>query len=98
MIIVTGTVMAKSDSLQELLKLCVEHVHRSRLEPGCLMHSVHQDVEDPNRVVFLEKWVDLDALRTHFGVEAGRAFARSLGALSTEPSTLEIYEAVATAV
>ena len=32
------------------------------LEPGCLLHSVHHDVEDPNRLVFVEHWADHDAL------------------------------------
>ena len=42
------------ETLPEVLRLSLEHVNRSRLEPGCLLHSVHRDVEDPNRVVFLE--------------------------------------------
>ena len=37
-----------------------EHVRRSRTEPGCLLHSVHQNVEDPSVVVFLEHWEDRD--------------------------------------
>jgi quinol monooxygenase YgiN len=69
-------------------------VRRSRLEPGCLLHSVHQDVEDPNRVVFLEHWLDLNALRIHFRVPESRAFAKALNELASEPATMEIFEAV----
>lgn len=93
MIIVTGSVTATPAALPEVLRLAVEHVHRSRLEPGCLLHSVHQDVENPNRVVFLEHWLDRDALRVHFGVAESREFAKALRALASEASTLEIYEA-----
>ena len=93
MIIVTGSVTADPDALPEILRLALEHVHRSRLEPGCLLHSVHHDVENPNRVVFLEHWLDRDALRFHFGVPESREFAKTLRALASEPSTLEIYEA-----
>jgi quinol monooxygenase YgiN len=93
MIIVTGSVTANPDALPEVLRLAVEHVHRSRLEPGCLLHSVHQDVENPNRVVFLEHWLDRDALKVHFGVPESRAFAKALTSLASEPTTLEIYEA-----
>ena len=92
MIIVTGSATANPDALPEVLRLSVEHVHRSRLEPGCLLHSVHQDVENPNRVVFLEHWLDHVALRVHFGVAESREFAKALRSLATEP-TLEIYEA-----
>jgi len=75
------------------LRISLEHVHGSRLEPGCLLHSVHQDVEGPNRVVFLEHWLDLNALKVHFGVLESRAFAKALNGLASEPPTLEIYEA-----
>jgi quinol monooxygenase YgiN len=92
MIIVTGSVKARPETLQEVLRLSLEHVHRSRLEPGCLMHSVHQDVEDANRVVFLEHWIDRDALTVHFGVPESRAFVRALNVHAAEPATLEIYE------
>jgi quinol monooxygenase YgiN len=93
MIIVTGAVKANPDALKEVLRFSLEHVRRSRLEPGCLLHSVHQDVENPNRVVFLEHWLDRDALKVHFGVPESRAFAKALNELASEPPTMEIYEA-----
>ncbi len=93
MIIVTGSVQAQPDRLDDVLALSVEHVHRSRAEPGCLLHTVHQDVEDPLRVVFLEHWQDADALRTHFAVPASSAFVAGLTDLVTGNPTLEIYDA-----
>ena len=93
MIIVTGSVRARPETHDEVLRLSLEHVHRSRLEPGCLLHSVHHDVEDANRLVFLEHWVDRDALMTHFRVPESGAFATALGELAAEPPSLEIYEA-----
>ena len=98
MIIVTGSVQARPDRLDEVLRRSLDHVHRSRAEPGCLLHSVHQDVEDPNRVVFLEHWADLDALRTHFAVPASGAFITALQPLVDGSPTLEIYDATPTAV
>src|SRR5438034_278156 len=93
MIIVTGNVKARPETRDEVLRLSLEHVQRSRLEPGCRFHSVHRDVEEPDRLVFLEHWVDHDALMTHFGVPASRAFAKALGELASEPPTIEIYDA-----
>ena len=98
MIIVTGRVLARPDTLEELRRISLEHVHRSRLEPGCLLHSVHQDVENANRLVFVEHWLDRDALRAHFGVPASRAFAKALGELAAEPPSMEIYAAEPVAV
>lgn len=92
-IIVTGSVTAKPDAVDEVVRLGLEHVERSRLEPGCLLHSVHVDVEDPNRIVFLEHWADLDALHAHFRVPASGAFVQALAGLAAEPPSIEIYEA-----
>jgi quinol monooxygenase YgiN len=94
MIIVTGAVKSKPGALQEVLRLSLEHVRRSRLEPGCLLHSVHQDVEDANRVVFVEHWADRDALMTHFGVAESRAFAKALNALAIERPTLHTFDVI----
>lgn len=93
MILVTGSVRARPDTIDEIEALSLEHVHRSRTEPGCLLHSVHRDVEDPLRLVFVEHWTDADALRTHFVVPASGEFVTKAGALADGAPTIEIYEA-----
>jgi len=94
-IIVTGVVHARPDNIDAVLAISLEHVRRSRREPGCLLHSVHQDVEDPLKVVFLEHWRDQAALVTHFGVAASRAFAKEITALADRPPVIDVYEAEA---
>jgi quinol monooxygenase YgiN len=93
MIVVTGSVTARPDSLEQVRKLSLEHVHRSRKEPGCVSHAVHVDCENPLRLVFIEQWADKAALQAHFGVPASRDFVRALQSLSAAPATLEIYDA-----
>lgn len=93
MIIVTGSVHARSDTLDEVLRLAIEHVRRSRTELGCLLHSVHQDVEDPFHVVFLEHWTDHHALLAHFEVPESRTFARAMRDLAVVDPVIEIHEA-----
>jgi quinol monooxygenase YgiN len=92
-IIVIGTVQAKPDALDEVVRLGLEHVLRSRAEPGCLLHSVHHDVEDPNRLVFVEHWADRAALDAHFQVPESGAFVSGLRGRTTAAPTIEIYEA-----
>jgi quinol monooxygenase YgiN len=55
MIVVTGSVTAREDSLDKVRELSLEHVHRSRKEPGCIAHAVHVDCEYPLRLVFIEQ-------------------------------------------
>jgi quinol monooxygenase YgiN len=93
MIVVTGSVTAREDSLDEVRKLSLEHVHRSRKEPGCVSHAVHVDCENPLRLVFIEQWTNRAALSAHFAVPASRDFVRALQPLATAATTIEIYDA-----
>lgn len=93
MIVVTGSVIARQETLDEILRLSLEHVHRSRSEPGCLSHAVHIDCENPLRLVFVERWADRDALLAHFAVPASREFVKALQPLAAATTTIEIYDA-----
>ena len=70
MIVVTGSVTARQDSLAEVTRLSLEHVHRSRREPGCISHAVQADCENPLLLVFFEQWADRAALLAHFAARA----------------------------
>jgi quinol monooxygenase YgiN len=93
MIVVTGSVTAREDSFDQVCKLSLEHVHRSRTEPGCISHAVHVDCEDPLRLVFIEQWADRTALLAHFAVPASRNFVRALQPLAAAATTIELYDA-----
>lgn len=93
MILVTGSVLAKQETLEEVLRLSIEHVERSRLEPGCVSHDVHVDCQNPLKLFFFEQWADEDALRAHFAVPASRAFVKALTAIIVETTGTQIYRA-----
>ena len=93
MIIVTGSVRARPDTLDQVLAASLEHVRQSRTEPGCLLHSVHQSVEDPSLVVFLEHWEDRDALAAHFAQPGSHAFVTAVRTLAAERPTMDVYDA-----
>jgi len=92
-ILVIGSVVIRDGHLDGALALSQEHVHRSRAEPGCISHAVHRDTENPQRLVFVERWTDHPALMDHFAVPASNTFVRAVGALATEPPSIEIYDA-----
>jgi len=93
MIVVTGTVTAKPETLDEILRVSLEHVHRSRMEPGCISHDVAIDAENPLRLMFTERWESTAALKTHFAVSASRTMFKALQALAAEPGSMQVYEA-----
>jgi quinol monooxygenase YgiN len=93
MILVTGSVVAREESFDEVCRLSLEHVQRSRKEPGCISHAVHIDCEDPLRLVFVERWADRAALLAHFAVAASRDFVRALQPLAASATSIELYDA-----
>ena len=95
MIIVTGSIVARPDSIDRLIEVSLAHVHRSRTEAGCLAHGVHRDVENHLRLVFLEEWADRDALMAHFRVPESVAFVRAAGQLAAEAPQLRMFDASA---
>jgi len=93
MILVTGSMTARPETFEALRALCLEHVHRSRAEPGCISHDVHVDCEDPMKLVFVERWADAAALKAHFAVDASVDFVRAARKLAADSTKMEIYGA-----
>lgn len=92
MLIVTGSVTAHADTFDRLKEACLEHVVRSRREPGCIGHTVYVDCENPLRLFFFEQWADRKALETHFTVPEAKEFVRSLRTLASASAGPAIYE------
>ncbi len=94
MIIVTGSIVAKAGQLEALLAISLEHVQRSRLEPGCISHCVSRDVENSNRLVFFEEWADRGVLAQHFAVPASKEFVKIARELADGVPSLRLFEAM----
>ncbi|WP_395685327.1 putative quinol monooxygenase [Caenimonas koreensis] len=92
MIVVVGSALILDGRGDEALALSLDHVRRSRAEPGCLSHSVHHDAENPRRLVFVEEWQDLPTLQMHFQVPESRKFAKALASLCDGQPSMQVYE------
>lgn len=92
MIVLRGDAVATPKTFDEVRKLSLEHVHRSRTELGCISHATHIDCENPLRVVFVERWADKQALLAHFQVLASRAFVKTLRGILSKRSTTQVYD------
>ena len=93
MIIITGSAIIRPEHLAEALALGVEHSARSRAEPGCIAHNCHVDAEAANRIVFVEEWADMAAVKVHFAVPASGDFVRKLGGWTEGAPEMRIFEA-----
>lgn len=93
MIVVVGSVLVQDGRMAQALELSLEHVHRSRAEPGCITHAVHVDCENPNRLVFLEEWADHASLQAHFRIPASRQFVAALSECAAQAPKMAFYQA-----
>ena len=93
MIIVWGRIEATPEHLEDVKRLSLAHVHRSREEPGCLHHSVQFDAENACTLVFYEEWRDMASLQAHFRVPESGEFVAALSALTLAEPEMKIYEA-----
>lgn len=93
MIIVIGAILAKPECIGELRNLSVEHVRRSRAEPGCLAHNVSVDDENELRLVFVEYWADLPSLMAHFKLESSLEFVNAVRDRVSAPPEMKIFDA-----
>ncbi len=93
MIIITGSATIRPEHFDEALELGIEHSKRSRGEPGCFAHNCHVDAENPQRIVFVEEWADMAAVKTHFAVPASGEFVRTLGGWTEGAPEMKLFEA-----
>lgn len=95
MLIVTGSVTARPETFEALKRAALDHVARSRTEPGCLTHGVFVDSEAPMRLFFYEEWADRAALDVHFAQAGSLDFmgvVRDLAAASTRVRILPVED------
>jgi quinol monooxygenase YgiN len=93
MIIITGDLLIKDDSMQQAMQACQKHVAYSRTEPGCISHAVYQDPEDGLRLFFYEQWEDQPSIDAHFVLPSSQAFVAAVRMLVSAPPTLHIFNA-----
>ena len=92
MIIVLGRVQAHDGQIGGLLAAARAHVARARQQPGCLAHNMAIDDDDPNVLVFTERWSDLRDLQDHLSSEETRSFGSVCGELG-KGAELEVLRA-----
>jgi quinol monooxygenase YgiN len=93
MIIVTGSVTARPDAFETLLDASLAHVARSRLERGCISHSVQTDCENPLRLFFFERWTDTAKLKVRFRQPGTTEFMAAVRAGAAATEAVEVYQA-----
>ncbi len=75
---IVATVVLKAEKRDELLAGFGRLVELSRQEAGNLRYDLHQDIQNPNRVVFFENWRDQAAIDAHNATEHFQGFLKAI--------------------
>lgn len=97
LIIVTGDIVANAGQFDALFAETRAHSARSRAEPGCLSHDCFQDPDNPDRIVFVERWRDEAALQAHFATPGIAQLLAAIGEHADERGNIQVYAATETA-
>lgn len=93
MIVVTGDIVASAGQFDALFAETRAHSARSRTEPGCLSHDCFRDPDNPDRIVFLERWRDEAALKAHFRTPGITQLVAAFGNYADKRGTMQVYAA-----
>jgi quinol monooxygenase YgiN len=89
---IIGTVVAKPEKRNELLRILAAQVDPTRAEPGCINYDFHCDESDPNTFIFYENFVSKAALEEHLKKPHLKPLMDRLGELLAKPVDIRHLE------
>lgn len=88
MIVVTALVQVRPDQVDTALSALETAITATHGEPGCITYALHRDLEDPSRLVIIEKWASAEALAEHGETPHLKQLFTDLGPLLAAPPTI----------
>ena len=89
---IIGTVVAKPDKRDELLRILAAQVAPTRAEPGCINYDFHCDESDPNVFVLYENFLSKEALEEHLNKPHLKPLMDKLDELLAKPVDIRHLE------
>lgn len=84
------TIPAHTDAVWQIVS---ETIPTFRREEGCDQYQALADLDDPARIVIIEKWRNAEALQEHFESAAFQSMAKKLeGLLSGQPQVMRLKD------
>jgi len=90
MVYVIATLTVKPEMRANLIAAARDAIAATRNEQGCISYDLHESVDDPNKLVFLEEWTSADCLPVHSKSDHMRTFGRVAVKCFSAPVKVEI--------
>jgi quinol monooxygenase YgiN len=85
------TLKVKEGEEKTLLAAAKPCVTATRKEKGCLRYELHQDIDDPTKFVFFERWKSVKDLAAHLGAAHTKKLIGAVGKIVDGTPTFAAY-------
>jgi len=92
MLTVLAHVTVRPDQRQAFTEAAHGFIATTRQEPGCLAYDCHQSITDPDKYVFVERWVTGAEMEQHLQTPNMAVFMAAAGACVAAPPVVEVIE------
>ncbi len=93
-VVVVGSFKAEPGKEAEALEAFKALVEPTHGESGCVLYALHQGVDDPSRLAFVERWASREELNTHLGSPHVAAILARAQELFGDSADIVVYDAV----
>jgi quinol monooxygenase YgiN len=93
MVIVEGSAIIPEGGWESAKSALETMILASREEAGCIEYAYSVDILDPQKMRIIERWKDLDALKSHFAEPHMSVFRAALAELGPKDVQVRMYEA-----
>ncbi|HEY5584394.1 MAG TPA: putative quinol monooxygenase [Ruminiclostridium sp.] len=94
MITIVAKNIVKKDKLDEFKKLAAELTEGSIKEEGCISYVLHEDINNPCILTFIENWTDQKAIAIHNATTHFTTIAPQFSGLVEEAMQINLYKAL----
>ena len=94
MIKIVARSVIKPGKKEEFLSLVEELIAESRKEEGCISYDLHEDINSPNCLAFIEEWKDEEAIKIHNASPHFTTIVPKLEELREKNSEVNLYKII----
>jgi quinol monooxygenase YgiN len=94
MIVVTAVMKTADGKRGEVEQIFKKTIPKFLADPGTIDYGIHRAINDPNKLLVLEKYEDMEALNMHSSAEHFKEMGRALGSLLAGRPEIELYNPV----
>jgi len=94
MIVVSAVLKTADGKRDEVEQIFKKTIPKFLADPGTIDYGIHRAINDPNKLLVLEKYEDMDALNAHSSSDHFKEMGQALGSLLAGRPEIELYNPV----